>query len=301
MNGVFLAVVAAVGFGIFQSLNRLGAHKADIYWATYFLLITSSFILVGITSATQSFSSFLSAPLDAIFNFALAGFIHFFIGWTLLSLSQERVGAARTGALVGASPLFATIIAYVALDEMPSLLSILGICLVVPGAITIMSEHKTLFNQPSLPQKPSTLKWQDWSMGFGAALCWAVSPIFIRRGLYTLSSPLVGVSIGMITNVVAYSLLLLIRRKRLNFALLPREQWCFQLSAGVIVGLAMWASWEAYASVSIAVVTALGRLNVPIIILLSPLMIGQKYERVSPRVWIGGTLIVAGSLLLILF
>jgi DME family drug/metabolite transporter len=127
MSGEFLAVVAAVGFGLFQSLNRRGAHKVDIYWATYLLLITSSLILVVITSATQSFSPFLSAPLDAIINFALAGFIHFFIGWTLLSLSQERVGAARTGALVRASPLFATVIAYVALDEMPSPISILGI------------------------------------------------------------------------------------------------------------------------------------------------------------------------------
>jgi drug/metabolite transporter (DMT)-like permease len=300
MSGALLAVISAVGFGLFQAFNRRGAHKIDIFWATYLLIITSSLVLVLITISTQSFSSLFSAPSDAIINFGVAGFIHFFIGWTLLSLSQKRVGAARTGAITGATPLFATIIAYVTLDEIPSLMSILGIILVVSGAITIMSEHKTGFTQPSLQKNSSTLNWLDWSMGFGTALCWAVSPIFIRRGLYSLSSPLVGVTIGMITNAVAYTLLLLLRRKGLNCALLSREQLFFQLSAGLLVGLAMWARWEAFKSESVAVVTALGRLNIPLVILLSPLVVGQKYERVSLQVWLGGTLIVAGSLLLIL-
>ena len=48
-----------------------------------------------------------------------------------------------------------------------------------------------------------------------------------------------------------------------------------------------------------AVVLALGRLNVPVVILLSIFLVGQQQERVTGRVWLGAALIVFGSLILI--
>jgi uncharacterized membrane protein len=45
-------------------------------------------------------------------------------------------------------------------------------------------------------------------------------------------------------------------------------------------------------------VLALGRLNVPVVILLSPILVGKAQENVTVRVWIGAILIVAGSLIL---
>jgi uncharacterized membrane protein len=51
----------------------------------------------------------------------------------------------------------------------------------------------------------------------------------------------------------------------------------------------------------VAVVLALGRLNVPVVIVLSPLLVGRMQERVTGRVWLGAGLIVAGSVLLNLY
>jgi uncharacterized membrane protein len=51
----------------------------------------------------------------------------------------------------------------------------------------------------------------------------------------------------------------------------------------------------------VAVVLALGRLNVPVVLLLSPLLVGRKQERVTARIWLGAGLIVAGSLILNLY
>ena len=48
----------------------------------------------------------------------------------------------------------------------------------------------------------------------------------------------------------------------------------------------------------IAVVIALGRLNVPVVILLSPLLVGRLQERVTARLWLGAALIIIGSLIL---
>ncbi|MEL6272037.1 MAG: EamA family transporter, partial [Chloroflexota bacterium] len=75
----------------------------------------------------------------------------------------------------------------------------------------------------------------------------------------------------------------------------------WQLAAAVFVGLATWARWIALDTVPVAVVTALSRLSVPLVIVLSLFMLDQKHERVNWKVWMGGGLIVAGALVLTFF
>ena len=75
----------------------------------------------------------LYLTLQGIFNFAVAGIIHFVLGWTLLTGSQNRIGASRTSALVGTAPFFATLIGYLFFQEILSFHTILGIILVVSG------------------------------------------------------------------------------------------------------------------------------------------------------------------------
>ncbi len=109
----------------------------DAYRATFILLLVSALLLTAATLATEDLSSLRAAPPRALVNFGLAGFIHFFVGWTFVSMSQNRVGAARTGALVGATPLFATAIAALTLGEYLSLPILLGIALVVAGVYLV--------------------------------------------------------------------------------------------------------------------------------------------------------------------
>jgi uncharacterized membrane protein len=46
-------------------------------------------------------------------------------------------------------------------------------------------------------------------------------------------------------------------------------------------------------------VLALALVSVPIVLFLSPLLVGRHLERVTPKVWIGAALVVAGALTLI--
>jgi uncharacterized membrane protein len=91
----------------------------------------------------------------------------------------------------------------------------------------------------------------------------------------------------------------LLRRERLNLNQVPRDSLYYQVAAGLFVGASTWIRWLALSMAPVAVVLALGRLNVPVVIILSIFLIGQKEERVTGRVWLGATLVVAGSLLLI--
>lgn len=139
MTGVFWAVVSAFGFGLFQIFNRRAGRRMAVYQATFILLLISAVVLVVASLLTEDLGLLTVAPLSAFVSFSLAGLIHFFLGWTLLTESQNRVGAARTGALVGATPLFATVIGALVLAEYLSALTILGVVLVVAGVYMVSS------------------------------------------------------------------------------------------------------------------------------------------------------------------
>ncbi len=292
LTGALYAALAGLGFGAFQAFNRKARAGFSIYWATFILLIVSAVLLAVGSILTEDLTMLFQAPASAYINFGLAGFVHFFLGWTLLTISQNRVGASRTGALVGATPLFATIVAALAFGEYLSVPILVGIVAIVAGVYFVSVSGKKEANA-------QRFRWSDSIFGLGVALCFAISPIFIRGGLDEMDSPLLGVTIGMLISAFAYGFLLLLRREKLNISVVPRESLFYQLGAGLFVGSSTWLRWIALTYAPVAVVLALGRLNVPIVIVLSVLLVGQKEEQVTARVWLGAGLIVAGSLLLI--
>jgi drug/metabolite transporter (DMT)-like permease len=137
VTGVLWAIVAGLGFGVFQSFNRRAGRSIDSYVSTFMLLVASSIVLAILSLLTEDLSSLREASLMAYINFGLAGFIHFFLGWTLLTLSQKRIGAARTGALIGTVPLFGFAVGLVFFGEVLSLPVIIGVVLVIAGVYLV--------------------------------------------------------------------------------------------------------------------------------------------------------------------
>ena len=137
MTGVLWAIVAGLGFGVFQSFNRRATRNIDSQLSTFMLLVVSSIVLAIASLLTEDLSLLRQAPLTAYLNFGLAGFVHFFLGWTFLTLSQKLVGAARTSALIGTTPLFAFAAGLVFFGEVLSLPVILGVILVMSGVYLV--------------------------------------------------------------------------------------------------------------------------------------------------------------------
>jgi drug/metabolite transporter (DMT)-like permease len=137
MTGVLWSMVAGVGFGVFQSFNRRAGRSIDPFWSTFISLLVSSVILVLVSLLTEDLHLLQTAPPKAFVNFGLAGFVHFLLGWTFLSLSQKQIGAARTGALVGATPLFAFVVGVLAFGEYLNLPILVGTILVLAGVYLV--------------------------------------------------------------------------------------------------------------------------------------------------------------------
>jgi drug/metabolite transporter (DMT)-like permease len=132
MSGVTIAILAGVFLGLFQSLHGK-AEELPIRTATVLLLIFAAVAATTLAVVTEGLVAFRALTARAILVFALGGAIHFSGGWLLIGLSQRRVGVGITGLLVGATPVFTALIAWMVLGEMLSVRDVMGIALVVVG------------------------------------------------------------------------------------------------------------------------------------------------------------------------
>ena len=292
MTGPALAAAAGLGFGVFQTLNRraVGGMK-DAYLATFLQLVTALAVLVVASLATEDLGLLGEATALSLFYFSLAGVIHFSLGWTLLNMSQMRIGAARSSPLLATTPVFGAVIAILILQEVPAAVVWLGVALVTVGALVVSLER--------VSEEGWGVSWPDTLPGLATALAWAISPILIKEGLEGLPSPLLGLTLGMVVAVVVYAVALPLRPPVDGPALGSRISLTFKLLAGLMVGLSVWARWASLDYTSIAVVLALGLLSVPVVLLLSPLLMGRHVERVTLQIWFGATLVVVGGLVLV--
>lgn len=302
MSGQLWALLAGVGFGVFQASNSRAVQGLDVYVSTFLQLIVSTLVLAATALAAGQWSLLRAASTPALINFGIAGLFHFFIGWTFLNASQKRIGAARTSPLISTVPLFATIIAAFALREIPDVRALTGVAIVVTGVYIVALEKRDVSGEMSAESPrtvPAPVGWRGSLLGLSAALCWSISPVFIRRGLDGLPSPLLGLTIGLATSVAAYAVAMLFRRAP-GGRPITRDAMVFKVIAGSLVGLSQWGRWIALGLAPVGVVLSITQVSTPVAILLSPVIVGRHVEHVTDRVWLGAAVIIGGSVLLIL-
>jgi len=297
MSGALWALAAGAGFGLFQTVNRRTVDGMDVYFSTFVQLVVAALVFVIASLATADLHILLIAPLLSLFYFAIAGLFHFVAGWTFLNASQKQIGASRTSPLIGTNPLFATVLAAVTLSEFPSWLQLFGIVVIVLGAYFVSREPDNSSHIMSGRQSLSSVLQASY-LGLSAALCWAISPIFIRLGLQGLPSPLLGVTVGVGASAIGYGIILLWQRERWHGIPITREVWMFKLLAGFLVGVSTWMRWIALDLAPVAVVLALTMISTPLVLLLSPIVSGKHLEHVTATLWFGTSLILGGALLL---
>jgi drug/metabolite transporter (DMT)-like permease len=290
VTGVLWAAASGIGFGLFQSVNvRAVRQLEDVYVSTFLQLLIAAAVLLLASIVAGELSLLSDASAWAWISFALAGAIHFFLGWTLLNASQDRIGAARTSPLLTMTPLFGVAVAAVTLGQLPGAAALGGIVVAVAGALVITD-----------PRAEAGIRWQDSIPGLATAFLWALSPVFTVEGLDELDSPLLGVTVGLVFSVFAYALVLAVAPgERRGTRDLPREGVTLKVISGVLVALSIWGRWIALDLADVGVVLALNLLAVPTVLLLAPVVAGRHLERVDARTWLGAGLVVAGSLILI--
>jgi len=287
MGGAAWALFAGVSFGVFQAVNRRANQLIDPYRATFALLLVAVAGLGIFSVATQDLSLLSSAPIFAFIAFGAAGVIHFFFGWTFLSLSQQRIGAANTGVVTAATPLIGSLLAALVLDEALGAVALVAIALVSAGVILIA-------RRASGDGRRLTYPW----FALAASLSWGTSPLFIRWGLEGLSSPVIGVTIGLAAAAGLYAIVLA-SGKAPTTSGTPPEVHRWLLIGGVLVAVAIAAQWTALDLVEVNVVVTLQQVATPVVVLVAPFIVGTAIERWTWRLILGMAAVIAGSTMVI--
>lgn len=293
MSGVALGALAGVGFGLFQAVNRRVNAALDVYRATFGLCAVGTVLLGVIALLTEDVGQIPRAPVASLGAFAGAGFLHFFMGWTFLGLSQQRIGAARTGALLGSMPLFGALGAALVLGEVLAASALVAVAVVVAGVVAVATSGRRT------PVAGGAGSLTGIAFALATAVCWSTSPLLIRIGLRGLASPLLGVTVGMAATTLVYGVAIAVLSRRPP-AVAVRAVLGSVVVAGTFVGLSIWSYWTALDLAQVGVVLAVTQLSAPTVAVASPLLSGDPLERGGPRLWGGIALIVAGSVALLL-
>jgi drug/metabolite transporter (DMT)-like permease len=289
VSGVLWATLSGIGFGVFQSLNRRAIRGIeDPYVSTFLQLSVATAVLVAASLASEDLSQLGEASGKAIGLFALAGIVHFVLGWLLLNMSQARIGASRTAPLITLTPLFGVVLAVVTLGELPSAAVLAAIAPIMAGAWLLASRGSGHIAIE-----------RDTAFAFGTAFMWALSAVLTVEALKGLHSPLLGVTLGLLAATAALGGALLARGSLGAIRSIARSTLALKLLAAVLVAFATWFRLLALDETDVAVVLATNLVAVPITLVLAPILVGRHLEQVDARVWLGGLLVAAGILTLI--
>lgn len=288
--GVAWALVAALGFGFVQAFNRKSNQIVDAFRTVFGLLLFVEILLVVRAVVTGEIGLVLEAPPAAIAFFGTATFFHFVGGWTLLALSQQRIGVARTGALVSASPLVGTLLAAPVLDE-PLTVPILGGVLLAVTGVALISLSGGIRNGRSV--------WvQPW-LALTVALIWGSSPMLIRLGLEHFDYPVLGLTIGLGMSVPLYGILLVAtgvaRRTRV-----PGLAKRWMMAGGVAGAIGVSGQWLSFGLTTVAIAITVHQLATLVVVALVPLMFKEPFERMNLVFAVGAAAMLAGSITVVL-
>jgi len=289
VNGVLWATASGVGFGVFQSVNRWAIRGIeDPYVSTFIQLAVATTTLVAASLVSEDLSQLADASTEAIVLFAIAGIVHFVLGWVLLNVSQARIGASRTAPLITLTPLFGVLLAVVTLGELPSAAVLVAIVPIMAGAWILASRGGGDFAIE-----------RDSAFAFATAFMWALSAVLTVDALEGLDSPLLGVTLGLLAATITLGGMLVARDSLGAIRMIARDTLTLKLIAALVVAFATWFRLLALGDTDVAVVLAVNLVAVPVTLLLAPLMVGRHLEQADARVWLGGLLVIVGVLALI--
>ncbi|MBD0282858.1 MAG: DMT family transporter [Thermoleophilaceae bacterium] len=289
MSGVLWATASGIGFGLFQSLNRRAIRGIEDPWVSTFLQLSAATVVLVLASlVSEDLSQLGDATGEAIALFAVAGVIHFVLGWLFLNMSQMRIGASRTAPLITLTPLFGVVLAAVTLGELPSAAVLAAIAPIMVGAWLLASRGSG-----------DVRIERDSIFAFGTAFMWALSAVLTVEALRGLDSPLLGVTLGLLAATAALGGALVARGSLRAIRSIARGTLGLKLFAALLVAFATWFRLLALDETAVAVVLATNLVGVPITLVLAPIMVGRHLENANARVWLGGALVVGGVLALI--
>ena len=140
MLGVIFGLTAAVGFGVSPFFARLGMQHVRPTTGTLISLSVGATIAMAAALVLHSGEIFALSG-TAFLWFLFAGVVSFAMARLLNYTGVHFAGVARATPIIGASPLFAAILAVSVGGETASVPVVLGTGLIVAGLVMVLTQR----------------------------------------------------------------------------------------------------------------------------------------------------------------
>ncbi len=214
MTAIGLSFLAIMGFGSATIFARLAMSRVGPMPVTFYSLCFS-FAASGILAVIFASGDFIALPLIVLAWCVMLGAFNFLGGRNLSYLAVGRIGAARSGAIVGTSAVFASILAITITGERPHWVVLMGTVVVVAGLATALGKNilesgrQTSAAQPSPAAHPEPVEGRvrraafiGYLLAFGAACCYGTTNVVVRQLTIDYTSPLVVATISLFFGIL---------------------------------------------------------------------------------------------------
>ena len=287
-RGLLFAVIACLLWGTNPILIKRGLVGSNVSAAT---LVQQATILLTLVVAAWLEGQLQSAglPLPVIGLLVATGFVGAYMGRTLFVRSVDRIGAARSQALVNSSPLVTVLLAVIFLREAVSWQIGAG-ALMISAGLVFVSQADT---DPKAVAAPKVLS----AVSFLAVLCYGLVPVMKKLGtdlgaLPVLSSLIMHAS-GLVFLLTLGSLL----KIELKWEAIPSSSAFFFVTGGVLYALGSICTFKALQLAPASVVAPVWSAQPVVSFVLAKLSL-RSIEQVTFRDGIAVTLVVGGVLVL---
>lgn len=199
MTAIGLSFLAIMGFGSATIFARLAMPRVGPMPVVFYSLCFS-FAASGILALIFAFGDFITLPLVVLAWCVMLGTFNFLGGRNLSYLAVGRIGAARAGAIVGTSAVFASILAITITGERPHWVVLAGTLVVVAGLATALG--KNIVETAGEQSAGRRVAFIGYLLAFGAACCYGTTNVVVRQLTIDYTSPLVVATISLFFGIL---------------------------------------------------------------------------------------------------
>ena len=286
MTAVGFALMNATLAAAFTVALRIGLRRVpDAEVGTLVIVVMG--VLVGLAAAFVFGFDSDEFALDQLWPFFVAGAATLGAGQLLYAHGVRLAGASRPAVVVAVAPLISALAAIVLLNEPFSVALGVGTVLIVAGGIAIGWERS----------RPVDFKLLGVVLALTSAVFFSTRDVLVRWASDgTIVSPRVAMVAAFVAGAITLLAYLLLSSGPRRAAVRFRLAFPHFIGAGVILGFAQVAIFEALSRGPVTVVVPLIGTHALWTVLLAAVVLRQA-EAVSARVVVAAILVVCGGII----
>ena len=289
--GISLTLIATVLLSGSFAARKLGLVTSN--YSTFILYsVIVGCVISGLTIAVMG-EGLPPMKVGALLPFVVTGALGGgFMGRLASTIAVREIGAARTHAIISASPLVTAVLSFTILGERFSPSLGVGLILIVLGASSL--SFFTYRKQLAVKRRKLKGPWFGLLFAFYVMSIGGIVPILRLIGLNQGATPLHGIFIRFTTGLFVYICYAYFSKLKLDFHSKPARNYF--VFAAVVGAIGPIMGMYALLFVSPVYYAALSRVG-PLFTTLFAWLFLKDLEKITSRMLLGAVFIVAGAVL----